>query len=274
VIQIVILLLVALLVYLALGEDTTRETERIARRRFQNWWARYGRYITRPVVLPTAVLLALALLMRDVVLTPFLLIVAAAVAYFRIQRIMVELNTITPRQVSQLVLAFRGAYQIQPAVFKSLGSAAEKVGEPLRELLNVTVETFFTTSSPARAFDVFRGRTDNPSLRQFIYILEMSESATNESVVESLDLLVRRLRVQEELQRQVESSMASITGQTSFMQVLAVIIAFMVALIPGFRQIYASGLLGRAGYILLIAIILGGSYLIEKKTQQLREQIL
>ena len=272
-IQIVILLLVALLVYLALGENTARETERLARRRFQNLWARYGAFITRPVVIPTLVFVALALIMRDIVVTPFLLIVAAAVARYRVQQIIKSLGEISSRQVSQLVLAFRGAYQIQPAVFKSLGVAAEKVGEPLSEILQVTVETFFASSSSERAFEVFRSRTTNSSLHQFIYILEMSESATNESVAEALDSLVSRLRGMEELQREVESGMSSITGQTGFMQVLAVLIAFVVALVPGFRTVYTS-FVGRFGYMFLVSIMIGGSYIIERKTLQLKERIL
>ena len=268
--QILVILLVLLLLYVALGGDLTR----VARRRAQSWQARYGKFVTRPVVVPTLVIIALGLLMRDIVLTPFLLVLAAAVAYYRIQQVIAELNTVTPRQVSQLVLAFRANYQIQPAAFKSLEVTASKIGEPLSSVLKTTVGTFHLTRSSAQAFDVFRSRVESPALHQFIYILEMSESATNESVTQAIDMLSARLRGQEELQRQVETGMSSITGQTNFMQLLALGIGFVVALVPGFRSVYANGLTGRLGYMVLIGIIAAGSYFIDKRVQALKAQIL
>ncbi|MFH1084464.1 MAG: hypothetical protein V1772_01700 [Chloroflexota bacterium] len=268
--QILVALLVLLLIYMAVGGDVTR----VARRRGQGLWAQYGQFIRRSVVVPALVFLALGLLMRDLLLTPFLLAVAGAVAYYRIRQVIAALNTITPRQVSHLVLAFRANYQIQPAAFKSLEVTAGKIGEPLSSVLRTTVGTYQITQSSARAFDAFRERVHNPALHQFIYILEMSESATNESVTQAIDMLIQRLRRQEELQRQVETGMSSITGQTNFMQMLAVAIGFVVALVPGFRAVYTSGLLPRVGYMALVGVIVAGSYYIDQQILSLKAQIL
>ena len=269
-IQVVVVAFVALLVYMAVGDDLTR----IFRRRAEGYRTRYSQYVTRDVIVPTVVLLALGLLMRDIFVTPFLFALAALVAYYKVRQVRSEKTAITPRQVTQLVIAFRGAYQLQPAAFASLEEAASKVGEPLHSMISRVVDVFFTTSEPDRAYEEFRRRTNNTLLNQFIYILEMSESASDESVTEALDAFVQRLRRQEELQREVETGLASVTGQTSFMQVLAVAVAFLIALIPGFRRVYTTGLLGRAGFIILVLVILGTSYLIERNVVKLKSQVL
>jgi len=269
-IEFVLILLIILVLYLAIGEDVARAL----RPQIQGYKAKYSRYLTRPVVLPGLVFAVLGILMRDIVLTPFLLLIAGGVVYLRIRQLIATAERLTPRQISQLVLAFRGAYELQPAVFKSLEEAAKKVGEPLRSLVDIAVETYFTTSSSERAFAEFRRRTKNPMLNQFIYILEMSESARDESVTAALDNLIARLRRQEDLQRQVETGLASITGQTSFIQGLAIAIAYVVAILPGFRRVYTANLLGRLLYIAIFSVILVTSYYIEKRVRELKERQL
>jgi hypothetical protein len=270
IIQIVAILLGALLLYMAFGEDMLRAT----RPRVRNYRAKYARFITRPVVLPFLVFVALGALMRDWVLTPFLVAVAVLVAYARIRELMRTEEIITPRQILQLALGFRGSYQLQPAVFASLQDANAKTEEPLKGLVHVMVESFFLTASTTRAFAEFRKRTDNISLHQFAYILEMSESASNESTTEALDSFVTRLRRQEDLQNQVETNLTSITGQTSFIQILAILIAFFVALMPTFRAAYVGSLAAKLTYMLLVVIILGASYFIERRIASLKEQVI
>jgi hypothetical protein len=170
-------------------------------------------------------------------------------------------------------MAFRSSYQLQPAAIRSLEVAASKVGEPLHSLVTNVVNIFFNSSKTDMAFQAFRKRTDNVLLHQFIYILEMSESASNESVTQALDAFVGRLQRQEELQRQVETGLASITSQTSFMQILAILIAFVVALVPGLKSVYRS-FLGRMGYMVLITVMVLTSYFIEKRVARLKAQIL
>jgi hypothetical protein len=111
-------------------------------------------------------------------------------------------------------------------------------------------------------------------LHQFAYILEMSESASNESTTEALDSFVTRLRRQEDLQNQVETNLTSITGQTSFIQILAILIAFFVALMPTFRAAYVGSLAAKLTYMLLVVIILGASYFIERRIASLKEQVI
>jgi len=269
VIQLAVLVLLALVVYLAIGDDVRR----MLRRRTEGVRVKYTKYLTRGIILQSLVFVVLGVLMRDVFLTLYLFAVAGYLAYLRIKQEMVTQASITPRDVSQLVMAFRGAYQLQPAAFKSLEVAATKVREPLKGIVTSTVTAFFNSSRADVAWDVFRKRTDNVLVHQFIYILEMSETASNESLTAALDAFVERLRKQEELQRQVETTLASVTGQTNFMRVLALGIAFVVAIIPSFRQVYATGVM-RLVYVIIMSIVVGASYYIERKVVDLKAQIV
>lgn len=269
-IQLLVLLLVGLLIYFAVGEDI----KRILGRRVEGYRVKYSKYVTRSVVTPALIFVALAVLMRDAILTPFVLAIAGGVIYFRVSQVIAATAGVSPRDILQMVIAFRAAYQLQPAAFKSLEMAATKVHDPLKGIINTVVNIYFNSSDSDLAFDAFRRRVgDNVLLKQFIYILEMSSSASDESMTEALDAFVERLRRQQELQREVETNLSGITGQTSFMQSLAIGIAFIIALVPESRAVYTT-LLGRVAYMFLMAIIMGASYIIEKKVISLKEEIL
>jgi hypothetical protein len=100
----------------------------------------------------------------------------------------------------------------------------------------------------------------------------MSESASADAVVTALDNLVKRLQNHDELRRETESSLTSITGQTSVLQRIAAAIVVAVALIPGLRAPYTS-VPGQIIYIAFLSIILAGSYYIDRQIGKLLERI-
>ena len=115
-IQFLIVVVIGLLVYMAVGDDVNR----IFRRRAEAYRDRYEKYVTRAILLPAIVFLALGLVMRDIVLTPFVWLVGVALTTLRVRQQISQAGVITPRMVSQLVIAFRAAYQLQPAAFSSI----------------------------------------------------------------------------------------------------------------------------------------------------------
>lgn len=259
---------VAALLFLAFGQDTTR----VVRRRAQNYQVKYAQYINRNMVLQAGFFILLGVLMRDIILTPVLIALGLAIAYYRIRQQVAAAGKITVAQILQLALAFRAQYYLQPAAFASLQEAGRHVTGALRDLINVTVETFYLTSSTDRAFGEFRRRTDNMLLHQFMYILEMSESASNEAMEVALDAFVARLRGNEDLERQVETGLTDVTGQVRFSQGTIVVLTIIAALTPIFRNVWVT-IPGRVGYMLIILLVVGVSYYIERQIEKLREQI-
>ncbi len=228
--------------------------------------------VTPRTLLPLIVALVLAILMHAPMISTYLVIVGGVITWHFLRRAKKQQGLLPARQIFQLVFAFRSMYQLQPAVFQTLDMAKEKVDEPLKSLVRIVVQTFFLTSSPERAFAELRKRTDNAYLSQFAYILEMSESASADAVIEALDNMVERLRVHDELRRSTEATLISITGQTSFMQAIAVLIVFAVALLPTLRAPYASTG-GQIFFILVLTAMLAASYYIDLVVSKLTERI-
>lgn len=240
-------------------------------------WRRYrsrllADHVTWRTFLPLVVAVTLAMLMRAFLIGAYLVIVGILITVYFLRRAKEQRQSLPARQILQLILAFRSAYLLQHSVFLSLDAVKEKVDEPLRSLMRVTVETYYLTSSPQHAFMELRARTDNIYLSQFAYVLEMSETARTEVVVKALDNLVERLRTHDQLRREIEASLVSITGQTSFIQVIAVLVVLGVAAVPLLRAAYTSPG-GQIAFIIIISIMLGASYYIDSVINKLAERV-
>jgi len=241
-------------------------------------WARYrARLAPGPLswrdFLPFVVAVLLATIMRQaVLLSAYLIAVGVVITLYSLRRARQKRQSLPARQVLQLVLAFRSLYQLQPSVFSILDRVTDKVDEPLRSLLGIVTHTFYLTSSPERAFVELRSRTDNVYLNQFAYILEMSESASADAVAKALDNLVDRLRTHDDLRRETESSLTSITGQTKVIQALAILAIVLVSLVPSLRAAYVSPI-GQVYLITFITVILIASYQIDRVIGKLTERI-
>ncbi len=240
-------------------------------------WRRYrsrllADHVTWRTFLPLVVAVTLAMLMRAFLIGAYLLIVGILITVYFLRRAREQRQSLPARQLLQLILAFRSAYLLRPSVFLSLDAVKEKVDEPLRSLMRVAVETYYLTSSPQHAFMELRARTDNIYLSQFAYVLEMSETARTEVVVKALDNLVERLRTHDQLRREIEASLVSITGQTSFIQVIAVLVVLGVAAVPLLRAAYTSPG-GQIAFIIIISIMLGASYYIDSVINKLAERV-
>ena len=267
-VQIIALIAAGALLILAFADDLTRPLQRQAR----SLRSRYGKYLNRSLFVQPAIFGLLAVLMRDWVLTSFLLAAGGLIAYYRIRQSMRKANEIQVRQVLQLVVSFRGAFYLRPAVFTALEEAGKRIEGALKELVRIAVESYFITSSPQRAFDEFRKRTDNILLHQFAYILEMGEETSSETMLQVLDSFLARLRSHEDLERQVETGLAGVMSEIRFMQGAFIFVMIVVAVVPVLRSGWTT-LLGRMFYIILVSIAIAASYYIERQILRLKEQI-
>ena len=260
--------LVGAMVILAFLDDLGR----LARSPIRRLRAVVTPYLTRTVLMPVGLSILLAILYPGVLLKLYFLVAGCLVGWYLLRKSRQMEGEVPLRQISQMILAFRGVYQLRPSVFSSLSEVAKKLTEPLKGLSDATVKTYYLTSSAERAFEEFRNRTDNAYLHQFVYILEMSETAHPEAVVAALDGFADRMRKHVELRRVVDTSLAPITGQVSFLQILSLVIVFAVGAIPALNRAYSSPL-GQLAFAVIATIGLGASYYIERKVSSLKERI-
>ena len=258
----------ALLVYLAIGE----QLERLARPRMRQLRVAIGPYLTRQTLFPLGGAVVFALIYPGILLKLYFLVAGGLVTYFLVEQRRRAAEIIQPRQIVQLVLSLRSIYQLQPSVFSSLQQVTEKLEQPLRGLIEVMTQTYYLTSSPARAFQEFRKRTNNTYLHQFIYILEMGEAATSDAMITALDSFVDRMRMHDELRRGIETNLSSVTGQTRFMQILSLLIILVVGVVPTLRTAYRSVSM-QIVFMIIMSVALGTSWYIEKRVSTLKESI-
>ena len=238
------------------------------------WFPQFGR-LDWKVYAPIPLAFLMAILMRD---GPLISIYVAAVgvltSLYLIRRSRGEERAKIDMEVAKLAEAFRSIYKIRPSVFSALEEARLKVAQPLRTHVTAAVETFYITSSPKRAFAELRRRVDNPYLNQFLYILERSETARREAVLEALDDLIARLRRHEELRRATETNLTVITGQTQIILIISVLMMFAIALIDPLRIVYTGSLWGQLLFIGVATIGVYTAYRIDRKVISLKERVL
>ncbi len=176
-------------------------------------------------------------------------------------------------QCSELVNAFRSVYRIRPTVFSALEEANKKIGPPVGTAAAHAVTTFYVTAIPHRAFDELRERIKNPYMEQFVYILERGEDAKHEDIMTALSGLQDRLRRARELRDHSEVNMTVINGQTRIIQLIAITLVTVVALVPQLRVAY-EGPIGQILFMIIASIGVATSYFMDKRATALKERVL
>jgi hypothetical protein len=221
------------------------------------------------------VALVLAILMRrGPLIFVYVLLVGVATTYYLARRSREREKIDMDQEIKRLVESFRSIYRIKPAIFSALEEAREKVAEPLRGHVTAAVETFHVTSSARRAFATLRRRSDNPYLNQLVYVLERVDAARQEAVLDALGDLIERLRRRQELRRQTEIDLTVITMQTRIILFISLAIIFLIALIPGLREVYTDSLWGQLLFAGVATIGVYTAYRIDRRVMALKERVL
>lgn len=232
-------------------------------------WATYPLRVYIPLFLG----LLLALIYRASLISPFFVLVGFAITYHLSRRLYIAKRLQTDQQVLQLVLAFRGIFKVRPAVFAALEEARKKTPEPLRTNVAAAVQAFYVTSSPKKAYAELGRRVPNPYLDQFLFILDRSETASRDVVYAAIDNLVARMRRHEDLRAKSEVNLAAITGQTTFIQVLSILIIFAIGL-TRLRNFYVNSVPTQMLFITFVTVALLTSWYIDARTQAIKEKVL
>lgn len=176
-------------------------------------------------------------------------------------------------QVGMLVHNFRSVFRIRPTVFSALEDANRKIQPPVGTAVAHAVTTFYVTSLPRRALDELRSRIHNPYMEQLIYILERGEDARHEDILGALEDLIVRLRRAREIRDHSEVNMTVITGQTRIIQLIAVSLVTVVAVVPRLRFAYES-LPGQLIFLGIASVGVLTSWYIDKRSTELKERVL
>ena len=231
-------------------------------------------WFTFRTALPLVIAVLLAILMRVLLISGYIILIGLLVLWRSYQKAKIAELAKLNKQVSRLVFAFRSVYKIQPVVFATLPEVIRRLDEPLKGWVDAALQAYRVTDSEEEAYNTLRSRSNNHYLHQFIYVLEMSGAASKETVVDALDALSQRLRRHEDLQRETEVELSSITGQTRIIQIIGLIVLFAIALVPSLREIYATYAVPQILYIVFASVAVFTSYAIDRRVDQLKESVL
>lgn len=259
--------------YLLLDELLFRARPTLRQRGFTGL-PRFSRLDWRAYIpIPIALFFAWRFWTMPPIITIYVLIIGGLSMLHLVNKAGLSERILLDTQVTDLVRAFHSIYQLKPSVFSALEDSAKKVDDPLRFHVMRSVQTFFVTGQPSRAFDDLRSRVDNPYLDQFVYILDRAETSRREEILKTLERLITRLERVEELRSETEVNLAVISGQTLFIQVISLLIIAGIALTP-LREAYTNSVAGQLFFALLVTIAVVTSWIIDRKTVELKERVL
>jgi hypothetical protein len=210
---------------------------------------------------------------RCLLVAAFILVIGVWWAIYQARKERVSERMIINEQVAELVNAFRSVFRIRPTVFSALEEANRKIDPPVGNAVAHAVTTFYVTALPVRAFNELRSRIENPYMEQFVYILERGEDAKHEDVMKALEGLLTRLRRAREIRDHSEVNMTVITGQTRIIQLIAVALVTVVAVVPALRSAY-EGPFGQVLFMIIASIGVGTSWIIDRRSISLKERVL
>lgn len=235
---------------------------------------RFGRLPWQAYIpIPIAVFFAWRFWTMPPIISVYVLAVGGLTTLYLANRAGLSERVLLDRQITDLVRAFQGIYQLKPSVFSALEDAARKIDDPLRFHVMRAVQTFFVTGQPKRAFDELHARVDNPYLDQFLYILDRAETSRREEILKTMSRLIQRLGRQEELRSETEVNLAVISGQTFFIQVLSLLIIAFISVTP-LRDAYINSVGAQALFVVLATIGVLTSWVIDRKAAELKERVL
>jgi hypothetical protein len=259
-----------LVIYLLVGDSV----ERYARPKVARVQSQAPGWLNWKTLISPGIAIGLALLMSVPLISFYILLIGLLTLWVAYKKAKLAELAKMNKQVARLVFAFRNVYKIQPVVFAALREVLGRMDQPLKDWIDATLQAYRVTSSEQEAFALLRSKSSNHYLNQFLYILEMSGSASEETVIAALDNLAQRLRRYSDLQRETEIELSSITSQTRIIQVIGIAVLFIIAAVPDMRNVYARVLGAQLIYVILVTIAAGTSYLIDWRVSKLRENVL
>lgn len=266
----VVIISIGVIVFVVFGDDLYHYLRRtISRARVQapGWF-------TWRSATPMIVALVLAALMRIPIVSIYMLVVGGFYMWRSFEKARLAELAKLNGEVAQLVFSFRNIYRLQPVIHNAVKESMSRLDEPLRGWVDAALQAYRVTSDNEDLFRVLRAKSDNHYLNQFVYVLEMSGSASEDRVVAALESLSARLRGRESLQRETEVELGSVTSQTGMIQFIGIGVLFLIALVPILHNTYLERPTAQFIYIVLVSIAVASSLIIDRRIDSLRERAL
>ena len=191
----------------------------------------------------------LAVAMRDGLLSPYLVLLGAALTWFLRSRRTRKTQAAITNQVRTLVVLFRSRFAIGESPFSVLVEIEDDLSKgAVAAAVHRAVNAYQTSGSVEKALTPLRD-LHNPYLARLAMVLETSGSASTEAIVAEVAHIEDDLKERDRLAGQARASLALLKGTVRFLQAanLAAIVASVA--LPVWRDFFTSTLQRRGTFL-------------------------
>ena len=191
----------------------------------------------------------LAIAMRDLLLSPYLILLGMGLTYFLRRQRTRKTQTAITNQAKALVVLFRSRFAVGESPFSVLIEIEDDLPKgAVAVAVHQAANTYQTSGSVEKALAPLRG-LHNPYLTRLAMVLETSGSASTEAIVAEAAHIEDDLKERDRLAGQARASLALLKGTVRFLQAANLAaIAASVAL-PMWRDFFTSTLQRRGTFL-------------------------
>lgn len=225
-------------------------------------------------LLPAGGGLALALLARDWLLSPYLLLLGLALARFMQRRRSHKKHMAATEQVKALVVLFRSHFAVGQSPFAVLGEVFPELPPgQVRTAVEKAVSAYRAGGDVRTALASMR-KVDERYLSRFTLVLEAAPSSDTETILDEVRRLEEDLMERDRLRGQAKASLALLTGTVRFLQVANVTTVVLTVLLPPWRDFFTSTLQRRGTFLAAtLFFVLASLYFDQEARESLEEAI-
>ena len=224
--------------------------------------------------IPIPVGIILAILARDWLLSPYLVVVGVGMAFFlRSKRDRKEQTALT-EQVKALVLLFRSRFSVGESPFAVLADVLEDLPEGrIKRAVERTVDTYRARGDADEALTVMRN-VRNPFLSRLVMILDASGSAETEVILGELKELEDDLKNRDRLAGQARATLAMLKGTVSFLQAANLTAVIASVALPLWHDFFTSTLQRRGTFLAATMFLLVASLFFHQEISLQEDKVL
>ena len=208
-----------------------------------------GKILDALTFLPGLFAVALAAVMRDVLLSPYLVLLGVGLTYFiRVKRARRTQSAVTG-QVKSLIVLFRSRYAVGESPFSVLVEIQDDLPKgPVAVATRRATNIYQTNGSVTEALAPLRD-LKNPYLARLVMVLETSGSASTKVVVDEIRRIEDDLKERDRLAGQARASLALIKGTVKFLQATNLTAVVVAVALPMWHDFFTSTLQRRGTFL-------------------------
>jgi hypothetical protein len=219
---------------------------------------------------PILVSVALAVWIRDWMLSPITVVVGAVVSSALFTRMSRRFYNQLTDELEMLILQFVSRFPLRNSVATALAEAADQVPKGLLR------DSALSTATRLKLQDAGNPYRDllavpHPVARRFAGVLMRAGFAAPEVFLDLLGQLRKDTESRRELQQRVRRDLTLESATITILQVVLIASLIAVALIPSWRTYYTGSFTNRVVYVILVGLGIIGTVIGENEVRYLEE---